>query len=49
MKPKKSAKIRIVSGGQVPVMGSEGAAGYDVFAREIIKVNANYYKVKLGI
>jgi dUTPase len=41
--------IHTVDGGQKPVKSTTHSAGVDMFAREIIKVNEGYYKVKLGI
>lgn len=44
-----TVEINTVEGGQRPIASTREAAGFDVFAREIIKVNDYYYKVKLGI
>lgn len=41
--------LMVVEGGKMPVKKTEGAACYDVYAREIIRVSSSYYKVKLGI
>ena len=43
-------KIELIDGNPIyiPEKGSVDAACYDVRAREIIKVNDGYYKVKLG-
>lgn len=40
--------LELVEGGKLPIKGSEGAACFDVYAREIIYVGDFYYKVKLG-
>lgn len=42
-------QILLVEGGKEPILGSEHAACFDLYAREVIKVNEGYFKVKLGI
>ena len=40
--------VEVIKDGILPVQGSDEAACFDAYAREIIKVDEFYYKVKLG-
>lgn len=44
-----NVKIKLIDGGKMPFKATEGAACYDLCAREIIEVTPFYYEVKLGI
>jgi dUTP pyrophosphatase len=46
---KEDIQVEVVEGGKAPMKGSEDAACYDVYAREVRQVDDFYYKVKLGI
>ncbi len=42
-------KIKLIPGGKMPHKATDGAACYDLYAREVIEVNPFYYRVKLGV